>query len=118
MEAIDRNNVRGGDMRTVPHSLAERVDAELERRGCKLRNPGSSGWQSGFCPFHDNTKTRAFSVNFSKGWICYSTCGTGSIFGLARRLGITVSTSRPRRRQSSHPSHPKPINVTSWEVRF
>ncbi|MCH8095209.1 MAG: transposase [Chloroflexi bacterium] len=110
-----------GDTTTMIETLitaAEQVDAELERRGCRLRNPGGSGWQSGFCPFHDNTKTPAFSINLSKGWVCFSTCGTGSIFGIARKLGILVSTSRPKRTSTSHPSRHRPINVASWEVRF
>ncbi len=114
---FDRNNVQGGDIRTVPHSLAGQVEGELERHGCRLRQPGGSGWQSGFCPFHDNTKTPAFSINLSKGWICFSTCGSGSIFGLARKLGIATSTSRPKQKATSRPSHKTPISVTSWEVR-
>ena len=101
----------------VDGQLAEKVEGELERRGCRLRQRGRSGWQSGFCPFHDNTKTAAFSVNLSKGWICFSTCGTGSIFGLARKLGVEISTSRPKRRTTSIGSHKEPISVTSWEVR-
>ena len=101
---------------SVPQTLSEHVEAELERRGCRLKSPGPTGWQTGFCPFHENKKSPAFRVNLQQGWICNSTCGKGSIYGLARRLGIHISNSRPGRRRQTHPSHPKPVNV-SWEVR-
>jgi len=113
---FDRPRVQGNDHRVVPTSLAHQVDSELESRGCKLRNPSGSGWQSGFCPFHDNTNTRAFSVNLTLGWKCFSTCGSGSIFDLAHKLGLTGSPNRSTRKRNK-PSQHKPVNVT-WEVRF
>ncbi len=98
--------------------LAAAVEHELDRRNVRLRRPGGTGWQLGFCPFHDNTKTPAFSVNLTQGWICFSTCGRGSIFNLARRLGIsTPEVSRPRLRRRAHPSEHEPVAV-SWRVRF
>lgn len=106
-----------GTSAPIPQNLSDQVEAELERRGCRLKHPGQSGWQKGFCPFHDNTKSEAFVVNLSLGWICNSVCGKGSIRDLAHRLGIQVSTPRPKLRRSTHPSKHKPVNV-SWEVRL
>ncbi len=113
---FDRGTVRGNDHRIVPDSLALKVEAELERRKCKLKNPGASGWQSGFCPFHDNTNTRAFSVNLSMGWKCFSTCGSGSIFNLAHKLGLIGSRNRSPRKRNK-PSQHKPVPV-EFEVTF
>jgi len=46
-----------------------------------LKGSGGEGKFIGFCPFHDNTKTPAFSVNDNRGlWNCFSGCGAGSIF--------------------------------------
>ena len=114
---FDRGPVHTGDPANVPTALADRIDAELERRGAKLKNPGSSGWQSGFCPFHDNTKTPAFSVNLSVGWVCFSTCGSGTIFGLATKLGLAISPNRSTWKHNTPPSQHKPIAV-EWEVIF
>lgn len=117
-----RSQVNGA-ARTVPSTeLARTVEEELERRDVRLGREMSSGWRPGFCPFHANTRTKAFSVNLSAGWRCHGACNTGgSIFDLARRLGIAVRIdSQPgRRRQRKQPSnHHEPISVTNWEVRF
>lgn len=95
----------------VSSNLVDEIEAELERRNVRLRRPGAAGWQTGFCPFHDNTRTPAFSVHFEFGWICRSTCGKGGIRNLAHRLGISF-TSGP----AVIDPH-KPVKVTNWEVR-
>jgi hypothetical protein len=43
-----------------------------------------------FCPFHENTKTPAFSVfDEGKGWKCHAGCGEGSVIDfLAKAKGI------------------------------
>lgn len=46
-----------------------------------LKGSGGEGKFIGFCPFHDNTKSPAFSVNDQRGlWNCFAGCGSGSIF--------------------------------------
>ena len=49
----------------------------LQRRGSR---------KTCFCPFHENTKTPAFSVfNDGKAWKCYTGCGKGSVIDFLAR---------------------------------
>jgi hypothetical protein len=106
-----------GNGQAVPAGpeLAAHIEAELERRNVRLRRPSGSGWQIGFCPFHDNTRTPAFSVNFALGWKCHAVCGSGSLRDLARRLGIEV---RRAAGTTYRHGHHRAISVTVPEVRF
>ena len=44
-----------------------------------------------FCPFHENTRTPAFSVfDEGKGWKCHAGCGEGSVIDfLAKAKGLS-----------------------------
>jgi hypothetical protein len=87
--------------------LARKVETELVRRGIHLSPCEKDGWQSGQCPFHDDTHP-SFSVSFQQGaWKCWSGCGSGSLSGLAWRLGL---------RRDGHPRIKETIS-NSWEVK-
>ena len=94
---IDGRHRRGGgpprEHRAGPvsASLTQAVESELERRGARLRPPGRDGWRQGRCPLHDD-RVPSFSINFARGvWKCWAGCGSGGLWGLARRLDLPVA---------------------------
>jgi hypothetical protein len=77
----------------APEGLASDVERSLLEAGAKLGPVTASGWQQGFCPFHDD-RQRSLSVNLDKGaWKCFAGCGGGSIVSLAKMLGLAVKPS-------------------------
>jgi hypothetical protein len=62
------------------------IEAELERRGVKLRR--ATGGYVARCPIHNGTKGWAFSVNTEKQvWYCFSACRRGGdVFDLVMEL--------------------------------
>jgi putative DNA primase/helicase len=47
----------------------------------KGQQNGSGDWVKGFCPFHNDKKTRSFAFNKqNKSWACFGNCGKGSAF--------------------------------------
>jgi hypothetical protein len=93
-------------MTSFSAGLARQIKDELENRGVNLRPSGKDGWLSGRCPFHQDRRP-SFSVSFELGaWKCWSGCGSGGMYSLADRLGLTLN-------RSIH----YPCSITSWEVR-
>jgi len=62
---------------TAIDEIKSRIDiVDLVSESVKLRRSGKS--YTGFCPFHQNTKTPAFAVFPESGtWRCFGQCNEG-----------------------------------------
>lgn len=73
------------DVRQVLDEIGYKVELE------------SGGWLCGCCPIHHDSH-RSFAVHEEQGnWVCYASCGSGSLVGLVAEVeGLTPQEARQR----------------------
>lgn len=105
------------DSMDVTDEIKNRLDiVDVIGADVQLRKSGRS--YSGFCPFHDNTRTPAFVVfPESQTWRCFGACAEGgdlfsyvmkknswdfkeALVELAKRAGVELEQRRPRDKQA------------------
>lgn len=79
-EKVDGVNLLGISGKVDILSLIDDLNIILKGRALiDLASPDSKGWMVGACPLHDD-KNPSFEMNVESGsWICFASCGTGSI---------------------------------------
>jgi DNA primase len=92
----------------------------------KGQKTGTNDWVNGFCPFHEDVKTRSFSFNArTLAWKCFAGCGQGDVFSFVMRqkelpdfksaldyLGGLVGLKRPEKKNKK-PKPPIPESMVS-----
>ncbi|NSW51478.1 MAG: DNA primase [Anaerolineae bacterium] len=102
---------------SVIDEIKERIDiVDVVSENVRLRRAGSS--YTGFCPFHDNTRTPAFSVFPETGtWHCFGCGEGGDVFSylmkregwdfketlqyLANRAGVELEPRSPKQQEQA-----------------
>lgn len=122
-------------MTNVITDIKERLDlvAIVEESGVRLRRVGRAF--QGFCPFHDNTRTPAFTVYpDTQSYYCFGCQASGTVFDyvmqqrgmdfkqalehLAPRAGVNLADPRPQQRREHDRQREKLLEITTLAARY